>query len=101
MSNNLVLAAAIGYKFEQIEFFVKSLRKFYNDKIVFLINDKDKDLKNKLVKFDCKTLITKINKKEIQFNLESHLLVELHELEAYGFPKILKAFHKSEDFLKI
>ena len=45
--------------------------------------------------------LIKINKKEIQFNLESHLLVELHELEAYGFPKILKAFHKSEDFLKI
>lgn len=42
-----------------------------------------------------------LDKKEIQFNLQSHLLVELHELEAYGFPKILKAFHKSEDFLKI
>ena len=67
MSNNLVLAAAIGYKFEQIEFFVKSLRKFYNDKIVFLISDKDEDLKNKFIEFDCETLITKINKKEIQF----------------------------------
>lgn len=42
-----------------------------------------------------------LDKKEIQFDLRSHLLVELHELEAYGFPKILKAFHKSEDFLKI
>ena len=36
MSNNLVLVAAVNYKFEQIEFFVKSLRKFYKDKIVFL-----------------------------------------------------------------
>ena len=41
MTDNLVLAAAIGYKFEQIEFFVKSLRKFYNDKIVFLISNKE------------------------------------------------------------
>ena len=65
MSNNLVIAAAIGYKFEQIEFFVKSLRKFYNGKIVFLISDKDKELKNNLIEFDCETLITKINKKEI------------------------------------
>ena len=67
MSNNLVLAAAIGYKFEQIEFFVKSLRKFYNNKIVFLISEKDKELKSKLIEFNCETVITKINKKEIQF----------------------------------
>ena len=67
MSNNLVLAAAINYKFEQIQFFIKSLRKFYNDKIVFLIGEKDKELKEKLIEFDCETIISKINKKEIQF----------------------------------
>ena len=67
MSKNLVLAAAINYKFEQIKFFVKSLRKFYNDKIVFLISKKDNELKEKLIEFDCETIITKINKNEIQF----------------------------------
>lgn len=42
-----------------------------------------------------------LDKKEIQFDLQSHLLVELDELEAYGFPKLLNDFNKSEDFLKI
>ena len=64
MSKNLVLAAAINYKFEQIKFFVASLRKFYNDKIVFLISEKDSELKDKLIEFDCETIITKINKKK-------------------------------------
>ena len=86
MSNNLVLAAAIGYRFEQIEFFVKSLRKFYNDKIVFLVSEKDKELKNKLIEFNCETVITKINKKEIQFKRYS---VFLEYLKNRKFENIL------------
>ena len=35
MENNLVLSAAVGYKFEQIEFFIKSLRKFYKGRSVY------------------------------------------------------------------
>ena len=67
MSKNLVLSAAIGYKFSQIEFFIKSLRKFYKDKIVLLISGGDIKLEEELKKFNCETIKIDINKKEIQF----------------------------------
>ena len=37
MKKNLILTAALGYNFKQVELFIKSLRKFYNDKVIFLI----------------------------------------------------------------
>ena len=33
MKKNLILTAALGYNFKQVELFIKSLRKFYNDKV--------------------------------------------------------------------
>ena len=42
MSRNLVLAAAVGYNFEQISLFLKSLRKYYSDEICIIIDGKDK-----------------------------------------------------------
>ena len=44
--------------------FTEDLQKLF---LGFLISDKDKELENKLIEFDCEMLITKINKKEIQF----------------------------------
>jgi len=67
MNKNLILSAAIGYKFYQIEFFIKSLRKFYNDSVTFLIGEKDYELELKLKEFNCKIIKIKVNKKEIQF----------------------------------
>ena len=67
MSKNLVLSAAIGYKFSQIEFFIKSLRKFYKDKVVLLISGGGIKLEEELKKFNCETIKIDINKKEIQF----------------------------------
>lgn len=67
MSNNLILSAAIGYKFNQIEFFVKSLRKFYKDSITFLIGKNDLELESELKKYNCEIIKISINKKEIQF----------------------------------
>ena len=79
MNSNLVLAAALGYKFEQIEFFVKSLRKFYKEKITFLINQEDSYLEGELNKFQCDTIKTSISKKEIQFKRYSVFLEYLKE----------------------
>ena len=45
MENNLVLSAAVGYKFEQIEFFIKSLRKFYKGEVCIVIDGKIQRLK--------------------------------------------------------
>lgn len=67
MNKNLILSAAIGYKFYQIEFFIKSLRKFYNDSVTFLIGEKDYELELKLKEFNCEIIKIKVNKKEIQF----------------------------------
>jgi hypothetical protein len=67
MKKNLILSAAIGYKFEQIEFFIKSLRKYYKDNVTFLIGEKDFGLEEELKKFNCNVIKTNISKKEIQF----------------------------------
>ena len=67
MNKNLILSAAIGYKFYQIEFFIKSLRKFYNDSVTFLIGEKDYELELKLKEFNCEIIKINVNKKEIQF----------------------------------
>ena len=67
MNDNLILSTAVGYKFNQVEFFIKSLRNFYNGKVVFLIGKKDSEIENKLKEFKCEVIKTDINKKEIQF----------------------------------
>ena len=41
MNENLILSTAVGYRFNQVEFFIKSLRNFYDGKVVFLIGKKD------------------------------------------------------------
>tara|TARA_B100000963_G_scaffold361564_1_gene397735 strand:- start:42 stop:854 length:813 start_codon:yes stop_codon:yes gene_type:complete len=67
MNENLILSTAVGYKFNQVEFFIKSLRNFYDGKVVFLIGKKDTEIENKLKEFKCEVIKTNINKKEIQF----------------------------------
>lgn len=67
MEKNLILTAAVGYQFNQIEFFIKSLRKYYFEDICFIIGNKDFELESGLKKYDCKIIKTKISKKKIQF----------------------------------
>ena len=67
MNKNLILSAALGYNFQQIEFFIKSLRKHYHDDICFIIGEKDYGLEKGLKNYNCNIIKTKINKKQIQF----------------------------------
>ena len=67
MTKKLILSAAVGYNFQQVEFFLKSLRKFYNDEVCILISQENFELAGKLKDYNCTILKTKINKKEIQF----------------------------------
>lgn len=67
MSKNLVLSAAIGYKFNQVELFIKSLRKFYYESVVFVIGLNDLELEQELKKFGCEIIKVKTDRKEIQF----------------------------------
>ena len=64
MENNLVLSAAVGYKFEQIEFFIKSLRKFYKEEVCIVIDGKNTEIEKKLKEYNCSTIKTKISKNE-------------------------------------
>ena len=68
MSNNLVLSAAVGYNFQQIELFIKSLRKYFSGQVCFIIGHNDSDLEAGLKKYSCNIIKTKINKKK--FNLK-------------------------------
>ena len=67
MKNNLILSAAVGYDFEQVEFFLKSLRKFYNQEVCLIIDYENSKFEKKLQDLNCNVIKTKINKKKIQF----------------------------------
>ena len=67
MSKNLIISAAVGYKFSQIELFIKSIRRFYKGSVTYLIGFNDAELEKNLKKFDCEFIKVKIDKKEIQF----------------------------------
>lgn len=67
MRNNLVLAAAVGYNFKQIELFIKSLRNYFSDKICIIIDANNINLEKKLKEYGCEVITTNINKKKIQF----------------------------------
>ena len=81
MSKNLVLSAAIGYKFNQVELFIKSLRKFYYESVVFVIGLNDLELEQELKKFGCEIIKVKIDRKEIQFKRYEIFLKYLHNKE--------------------
>ena len=67
MKKNLVIAAAVGFKVEQLTLFIKSLRKYYNDDICFVIGQNDHDVEKELKKYQTIIIKTKIYKKAIQF----------------------------------
>ena len=67
MKKNLVIAAAVGLQVGQITLFIKSLRKYYNDDVCFVIGQNDYDLEKELEKNQVIIVKTKIYKKSIQF----------------------------------
>jgi|LakMenEpi03Aug12_release.lakeMendotaPanAssembly.Ray.scaffolds.fasta_scaffold347427_1 hypothetical protein len=53
-NKNLVIGAIYGYSLNDIEFFLKSLRKYYNEDIVLILSGKDYiKLKNNLENYNC------------------------------------------------
>ena len=55
-SKNLILSAACGIDPNSLNFFLKTLRNFYNGEVLFLINPNDTELKKKLDFYNCKYL---------------------------------------------
>ncbi len=86
MKKNLILSAAVGYSFKQIELFVKSLKEYYHDEICLIISKNDLNLEHELKKFNCNIIKTKISKKEIQFKRYEIYLDYLNKKE---FNKVL------------
>ena len=86
MQKNLILSTAIGYKFDQVKFFIQSIRKFYGGTIVFLIGENDHELEIELKKFDCELIKMSINKKEVQFKRYE---IFLNYLQKKDFENIL------------
>ena len=66
MKKNLVLTAAFGFGISQLELFIKSLRKYYDDDICFIIGPNDHLIKKELEKYDCICVEKNIDKRDIQ-----------------------------------
>jgi hypothetical protein len=45
---NLILSVAAGYNWKQIEIFIRSLRRFYSQKVILILNNPITDLINNL-----------------------------------------------------
>ena len=72
--NNLILSAACGLKPDQIEFFLKSLRKYYHEDVFFLVGKKDFSTKEFLKTYNCNFLEVNIHKFDIQLKRYSFFL---------------------------
>ncbi len=66
MKKNLVLTAAFGFGIPELELFIKSLRKYYNEDVCFIIGPNDYLIKDELKKYGCICVEKKVDKRDIQ-----------------------------------
>ena len=66
MKKNLILTAAFGFGIQQLELFIKTLRKYYTDDICFIIGFKDYVIEQELKKYNCIIIKKNINKRDVQ-----------------------------------
>ncbi len=83
---NLILSAACGLEAAYIEFFLKSLRKYYNQEIFFLIKKEDFKIKKLLKDYNCRFLEINDHKYDIQIKRYNYYLKILEEKD---FEKVL------------
>ena len=80
---NLILTAACGLDPRYIEFFLKSLRNYYNEEIFFLIKKDDTEVKRLLNTYNCKFLEINVHKFDVQIKRYNFYLKILEE-NKYG-----------------
>jgi len=85
--SNLVITLAVGLKWSSVEFFLKSLRLYFNGEVFFLISKNDNELKKPLEYYKCKYKEISINKHDSQ--LKRYSFFYEHILEREKFSKIL------------
>jgi len=66
MKKNLVLSSASGFGVDQLELFIKSLRKYYDEDVCFIIGPNDHLIKEELKKYNCTCVEKNIDKRDIQ-----------------------------------
>jgi hypothetical protein len=71
---NLVMTAAVGLDPKAVEFFIKSLRRFYEDEVYFLVGRKDYDLKKKLKSYNSKFYQIDDHRYDVQLNRYKYFL---------------------------
>ncbi len=76
---NLILTAAIGIHHVQLKLFIKSLRKYYNDEVYFLVGKNDDDLKKILTLNQCKYIEVNVHRFDIQVKRYNFFLKILKE----------------------
>ena len=59
LEKNLILTAAFGFNIQQLELFIRSLRKYYTGDVCFVIGFNDNDIEQELKKYNC--IIIKLN----------------------------------------
>ncbi len=78
---NLILSAACGLDPNQIEFFLKTLRKHYKDDVIFLVQKKDLEIKQFLKNYNCNFLEINEHKFDVQLKRYFYYLKILEKKE--------------------
>ena len=82
--NNVVITPAVGIELDAAEFFVKSLRQYYQGDIYFLIGTKDHSLKEKLQIYNCKFHEVRVHKYDVQLKRYRYFLEILKKNNNYN-----------------
>ena len=82
--NNVVITPAVGIELDAAEFFVKSLRQYYQDDIYFLISTKDYSLKKKLQIYNCRFHEVRVHKYDVQLKRYKYFLEILKKSNNYN-----------------
>ena len=64
--SNLVLSAAVGLKQQDVEFFIKTLRNYYDGEINFLVGRNDNELIKLFALYNCDFTIVDVHRFDIQ-----------------------------------
>ena len=83
---NLIITAAVGLDIKRVDFFLKTLRKYYSDEVLILIGNNDQKLKHSLSKYNCKFFEIKTHRFDVQLQ---RYAIYLRLLKKEKFNKIL------------
>ena len=74
MQKNLIISAACGFGIQQLELFIRSLRKYYNEDICFIIGENDYEIEKELKKYGCICIKKYVDKRDIQLKRYAYFL---------------------------